>query len=110
MISRRGFLAGAAAVPFLSYASILPAIGAGRQDILVVAQQLDNMTSLDPHESFEAVGSEICNNMYQRLVHPSLSNPDQVEGGVAVSWKPTAKARSLRSRSIRTQSLRAVPR
>lgn len=87
MISRRGFLAGAAAVPFLSYASILPAIGAGRQDILVVAQQLDNMTSLDPHESFEAVGSEICNNMYQRLVHPSLSNPDQVEGGVAVSWE-----------------------
>ncbi|GAA5617793.1 ABC transporter substrate-binding protein [Brucella anthropi] len=90
MISRRGFLAGAAAVPFLSYASILPAIGAGRQDILVVAQQLDNMTSLDPHESFEAVGSEVCNNMYQRLVHPSLSNPDQVEGGVAVSWEADA--------------------
>src|SRR5690606_8056605 len=56
-------------------------------DILVVAQQLDNMTSLDPHESFEAVGSEVCNNMYQRLVRPSYENPDQVEGGVASSWE-----------------------
>ena len=90
MISRRGFLAGAAAVPFLSYASILPAIGAGRQDILVVAQQLDNMTSLDPHESFEAVGSEICNNIYQRLVHPSFENPEKIEGGVALSWEGDA--------------------
>ncbi len=87
MISRRNFLAGAAAVPFLSYASILPAIGAGRQDILVVAQQLDNMTSLDPHESFEAVGSEVINNMYQRLIHPSLENPEQIEPAVAISWE-----------------------
>lgn len=87
MISRRNFLAGAAAVPFLSYASLLPAVAAGRQDILVVAQTLDNMTSLDPHESFEAVGSEICNNMYQRLVHPSLTNPEEIEGGVASSWE-----------------------
>lgn len=90
MISRRNFLAGAAAVPFLSYASILPTIAAGRQDILVVAQQLDNITSLDPHESFEAVGSEICNNMYQRLVHPVAENPEQIEGGVATSWEGDA--------------------
>lgn len=90
MISRRNFLAGAAAVPFLSYASLLPAGAAGRQDILVVAQQLDNMTSLDPHESFEAVGSEICNNIYQRLVHPSNTNPEEIEGGVASSWEGDA--------------------
>lgn len=93
MISRRNFLAGAAAVPFLSYASILPSIAAGRQDILVVAQQLDNMTSLDPHESFEAVGSEICNNMYQRLVHPNFENPEQIEGGVATSWEGDAEGK-----------------
>lgn len=93
MISRRNFLAGAAAVPFLSYAGLLPAIAAGRQDILVVAMQLDNMTSLDPHESFEAVGSEICNNMYQRLVHPSFENPEKIEGGVASSWEADAEGK-----------------
>ncbi|WP_421091215.1 ABC transporter substrate-binding protein [Pseudochrobactrum sp. MP213Fo] len=93
MISRRNFMAGAAAVPFLSYASLLPAMAAGRQDILVVAQQLDNMTSLDPHESFEAVGSEICNNMYQRLIHPSATNPEEIEGGVASSWEGDAEGK-----------------
>lgn len=87
MISRRNFLAGSAAVPFLSYASLIPAYADARQDILVVAQQLDNMTSLDPHESFEAVGSEICGNIYQKLVHPSLDNADEVVGGIAESWE-----------------------
>jgi peptide/nickel transport system substrate-binding protein len=71
MISRRHFLAGAATIPFLSYANMLPAFAAGRQDILVVAQTLDNISSLDPHESFESVGSELCNNLYQRLVRPN---------------------------------------
>ncbi len=110
MISRRGFLAGAAAVPFLSYASILPAIGAGRQDILVVAQQLDNMTSLDPHESFEAVGSEVCNNMYQRLVHPSLPIRTRWKAALLFPGKPTLMGRSSSSRSIRMQNLQAARR
>ncbi|PWJ86182.1 peptide/nickel transport system substrate-binding protein [Pseudaminobacter salicylatoxidans] len=93
MISRRGFLVGSAAVPFLSYASIIPTLAAGRQDILVVAQQLDNMTSLDPHESFEAVGSEVCSNMYQRLVHPAFDDPEKIEGGVANSWEADAEGK-----------------
>lgn len=86
MLSRRHFLAISAAFPTVSYLSLTPALAATPKDILVVAQQLDNMTSLDPHESFEAVGSEICGNMYQQLVTPNLDNPEVVDPQVAESW------------------------
>lgn len=86
MLSRRHFLALSAAFPTVSYLSMTPALAATPKDILVIAQQLDNMTSLDPHESFEAVGSEICGNMYQQLVIPSYGDPDVVDPQVAESW------------------------
>lgn len=85
MLNRRTFLAASAAFPAVSYLSLSKAMAAPA-DVLVVAQQLDNMTSLDPHESFEAVGSEICGNIYQQLVQPSLTDPDTVESDVATSW------------------------
>ncbi|MDJ1160230.1 ABC transporter substrate-binding protein [Chelatococcus sp. SYSU_G07232] len=80
------FLAGSAAAPFLSYASLTAVYADTPKDVLVVAQQLDNMTSLDPHESFEAVGSEICGNIYQKLVTPNLDKPDAIDGDLAESW------------------------
>lgn len=86
MLSRRNFLAASVAFSSLSYLSLSQAFAATPKSVLVVAQQLDNMTSLDPHESFEAVGSEICGNIYQSLVSPSLTNPDDVEPVVAESW------------------------
>ena len=99
MLSRRHFLAISAAFPTVSYLSLTPALAATPKDVLVVAQQLDNMTSLDPHESFEAVGSEICGNMYQQLVTPNLDNPEVVDPQVAESRPPARTARPLPSRS-----------
>ncbi|MBQ9354028.1 ABC transporter substrate-binding protein [Phyllobacterium sp.] len=90
MISRRNLLIGGAAIPFLSYVNLTQAFADTPKDILVVAQQIDNMTSLDPHESFEAVGSEIAGNIYHKLVHPNLENADQVDGGLAESWEADA--------------------
>lgn len=86
MLSRRHFLAGAAAFPAMSYLSLNAAFAANPKGILVVAQQLDNMTSLDPHESFEAVGSEICGNMYNKLVRPNFDDPNKVDAEIAESW------------------------
>ncbi|OOG69030.1 peptide ABC transporter substrate-binding protein [Sinorhizobium sp. A49] len=93
MISRRNLLIGGAAVPFLSYVSLVPAFAETPKDILVVAQQLDNMTSLDPHESFEAVGSEICGNIYQKLVHPNLDDANKVDPTLAESWEADADSK-----------------
>ncbi|RAT16413.1 MULTISPECIES: ABC transporter substrate-binding protein [Lonsdalea] len=87
MVTRRHFLAGCATVPFVSYLNIHSAFAATPPTILVMAMQLDNMTSLDPQESFESVGSEICGNLYQRLVMPNPDQPNEVKGELATRWE-----------------------
>src|SRR6218665_956826 len=94
MVSRRNFLIGGAALPFLSYLELAEtAFAATPKDILVVAQQLDNMTSLDPHEGFEAVGGEMISNMYQKLVRANNDNPNEVQPVIAASWEADADSK-----------------
>jgi ABC-type dipeptide transport system, periplasmic component len=95
MLNRRTFLAGSTAASFFSYSALSAAFADTPKDILVVVQQLDNMTSLDPHESFEAVGSEISSNCYQKLVKPSLDKPSEIIGDLAESWEPGADGKSI---------------
>jgi peptide/nickel transport system substrate-binding protein len=95
MLNRRTFLASSAAASFFSYAGLSAAFADTPKDILVVAQQLDNMTSLDPHESFEAVGSEISSNCYQKLVKANLDKPSEVVGDLAESWEAGADGKTV---------------
>lgn len=67
-------------------AAASPAIAATPKDVLVIAKQIDDMTSLDPHESFEASGGEIVNNLYEKLVMPNLQDADRLEGELAERW------------------------
>ncbi|MFE8101349.1 ABC transporter substrate-binding protein [Brenneria goodwinii] len=95
MITRRHFLAGCGAVPFLSYLNLHSAFAATPPTMLVMAIQLDNMTSLDPHESFESVGSEIAGNLYQRLVMPNPEEPSEVKGELATSWEVSNEGKTF---------------
>jgi len=57
-------------------------------NILVIATQIDDITSLDPQESFEFSGSDIANNVYQSLV--SFDPSDLSKGyvpDIAESWE-----------------------
>lgn len=83
MVTRRRFLAGCTAVPVVSYLSLNSSFAATPPTMLVIAMQLDNITSLDPHESFEATGGQICGNLYQRLVTPDPKQADKVIGQLA---------------------------
>jgi peptide/nickel transport system substrate-binding protein len=87
MVTRRRFIAGCAAAPVLSSLSFNPAFAAAPAGMLVMAMQLDNMTSLDPHESFEATGGQICGNLYQKLVQPDPQQADKIVGMLAQSWE-----------------------
>lgn len=87
MVTRRRFLAGCSAVPFVSYLSLNSAFAATPPTMLVMAMQIDNMTSLDPAESFEAIGSEVAGNLYQRLVMPNPDKPSEIKGELAQSWE-----------------------
>lgn len=95
MFNRRTFLVGSAAIPFFSYVTLLDAFADTPKDVLVVAQQLDNMTSLDPHEGFEGVGSEMGANIYQRLVRANPDKPTQLDGDLAESWTASEDGKSI---------------
>lgn len=95
MLDRRTFLASSAAVTFFSYSGLSAAFADTPKDILVVAQQLDNMTSLDPHEGFEAVGSELSSNIYQKLVKANPDKPAEIMGDLAESWEAGADGKTF---------------
>lgn len=69
-----------AATPTISQAATPP-------DMLIVATRIDDVTSLDPQESFEFAGSDVLNNVYDKLVNFA---PDDLSAGyqpnLAESW------------------------
>ena len=81
MLTRRTLLAASTSI-----AMAPPLRAATPREILIVAKQIDDLTSLDPHESFEASGGEITGNLYQRLVIPDPKDPSRLQGELAESW------------------------
>ncbi len=59
-------------------ASALPAAAATPKDVLVIADAIDDMTSVDPAESFEFSGQDLLNNTYQQLFE---FDPAHVDSG-----------------------------
>jgi len=53
---------------------------------LVVAQSLEDITSLDPAQGFELSSVQSFNNLYQRLVQSNPDDPTQLEPALAESW------------------------
>ena len=83
MLHRRGFLAGSVGAALVSYADLTAAMAAVPRDVVVMAKQIDDILSLDPHESFEFSGNEISGNIYQKLVTPNPANPAELRGDLA---------------------------
>jgi peptide/nickel transport system substrate-binding protein len=84
MPSRRALLASLSIVPAFAAA---PAQAAAPDDLLVIARQIDDVTSLDPHESFEATGGEIMGNVYDRLLAVDPADNTRMIGDLAESWE-----------------------
>jgi peptide/nickel transport system substrate-binding protein len=92
---RRAFLAAASAASLFSYDALTQASAQTPKTILVVAQQLDNVTSLDPQESFEVVAAEIATNLYQKLLRPDPEKPEILRGDLAESWAVSDDAKLI---------------
>lgn len=63
--------------------------------ILIVAQSLDDIVSLDPAESNELSSIQTIPSLYQRLVQADRDNPAQVRPVLAQSWRQDAAAKTL---------------
>ncbi|MCT4555357.1 MAG: ABC transporter substrate-binding protein, partial [Pelagimonas sp.] len=56
-------------------------------NMLVIANRIDDVTTIDPAESFEFAGSDISRNVYQKLVNFDPMNLDAgYQPEVAESW------------------------
>ena len=64
-------------------------------DVLVVAQSLDDLTSLDPAEGFELSSVQAFTSLYQRLLQPDRSDPRRLSPLLAIRWTPGPARRSL---------------
>ncbi|MBI0436206.1 ABC transporter substrate-binding protein, partial [Roseomonas sp. KE0001] len=63
--------------------------------VLVVAKQISDLTSVDPGESFEWSGAEICGNVYQKLVTSPNNDPAKLTGELAERWDVSEDGRTV---------------
>ncbi len=84
---RSALLAGSAAFAGAMFGpGSLPAAAQSPAGVIVMAKQIDDITSLDPAEAFEYTGTEIIGNVYRKLVTTPNSDPARLVGDLAESW------------------------
>lgn len=88
-------LAGATMAVALSFTSVA-AIAETPANMLVIANRIDDVTTLDPAESFEFAGSDISRNVYGKLVN---FDPMDLKAGyqpdLAESWEVSEDGMTL---------------
>ena len=87
MLNRRVLLGATAASPFLWTPAAERAWADTPKDTVVMAHQIDDIISLDPQESFEFSGNEVCGNVYEKLVSPDTKTPTDIKPELAASWE-----------------------
>ncbi len=74
----------------------LPSYAETPANMLVIANRIDDITTLDPAESFEFAGSDVSRNVYGKLVN---FNPANLAGGyepdLAVSWTVSTDGKTI---------------
>lgn len=55
-------------------------------DTLVIADAIDDIVSIDPHEAFEFSGLDLTNNLYDTLIELDPTRPGELVPGLAESW------------------------
>ena len=93
-IDRRSLLISSAALAAASAAGLRTAWGQTPKDTVVMAKQIDDITSLDPAESFEYSGNEAIANMYDRLLDHDLKDVSKLNGVIAESWSVGADGKT----------------
>jgi len=85
-----------AAVAAVAGMTVVPAIAATPANMLVIANRIDDITTLDPAESFEFAGSDVARNIYSRLVN---FDPKDLNAGygpdLAESWTVSEDGKTI---------------
>lgn len=79
---RTALLAAALAMPMMP----MQGWAATPADVLVVAQNIDDIVSIDPAEAYEFSSGEYATQTYDRLVQYDAPNPKALVAGLAKEW------------------------
>ncbi|MFT5894255.1 MAG: peptide/nickel transport system substrate-binding protein [bacterium] len=86
----------AAIAPVLLSLPMQQSFAATPNDMLVIANRIDDITTLDPAQSFEFAGSDVIRNVYSKLVN---FNPADLSAGyepeVAESWTVSEDGKTI---------------
>lgn len=87
---------GGAAIGLALTLTSMPVVAETPANMLVIANRIDDVTTLDPAESFEFAGSDISRNVYGKLVN---FDPAALEAGyqpdLAESWEVSEDGRTI---------------
>ena len=88
---KSAFLASALALPLAGTA----AWAATPDDVLVVAQNIDDIVAIDPAQAYEFTSGELVTNLYDRLVQYDAEDPTVLAPGLAAEWSADAAAKTI---------------
>ncbi|MCK5502395.1 MAG: ABC transporter substrate-binding protein [Tritonibacter mobilis] len=89
-------LISSAALGLAMGVTALPALSATPDNMLVIANRIDDITTLDPAQSFEFAGADVIRNIYGKLVN---FDPSNLEAGyqpdLAESWTVSEDGKTI---------------
>ncbi len=89
-------LMGTAALGFALGAVALPVMAETPANMLVIANRIDDITTLDPAQSFEFAGSDVLRNIYGRLVNFDPMDLDAgYQADLAESWAVSEDGKTI---------------
>ena len=83
---KHGFARAAAVAVLMMGTSPMALMAETPADTLVVADAIDDIVSIDPHEAFEFSGVDLNNNVYDTLIELDPAKPGELVPGLAESW------------------------
>ena len=86
MFLKPGFGRAAALAVLLSGVAPVALFAETPADTLVIADAIDDIVSIDPHEAFEFSGVDLNNNIYDTLIELDPAKPGELVPGLAESW------------------------
>jgi peptide/nickel transport system substrate-binding protein len=88
---RNAMLAAVLALPLAPFG----AFAATPPDILVVAQNIDDIVAIDPAQAYEFTSGEFVTNVYDRLVQYDADDSEKLAPGLATEWSADAAAKTI---------------
>ncbi len=64
-------------------------------NVLVVAQNIDDIVAIDPAQAYEFTSGELVTNVYDRLVQYEAEDPTVLAAGLAKGWSIDADAKTI---------------